>query len=85
MAERKSERPPVKLQSYPKLDFSGIRLQGTKEEYDQIWREIAEFSSKEVILKDIAHMRAHPECMRSWDHPYTMDEYEQRLLAGEFD
>lgn len=85
MDERKSERSPVKLLSYPMLDFSGIRLKGTKAEYDQIRREIAACSSKEVILKDIAYMRAHPECMRSWDHPYTMDEYERRLLAGEFD
>lgn len=85
MVERKSERPPVRLLSYPKLDFSGIRLKGTKAEYDQIRREIAEFSSKEAILKRLAHMREHPECVLSWDCPYTIDEYERRLLAGEFD
>lgn len=79
------ERWPVKLQSYPKLDFSGIKSTGTKEEYDQIRREVAEFSSKEAILKRLVHMREHPECVLSWDCPYTIDEYEQRLLAGEFD
>lgn len=71
----KSEHPPVKLISLPKLNFSGIRLEDTKEEYDQIRRGVAAASS----------MKEHPECIRSWDMPYTLKEYERRLLAGEFD
>ena len=76
---------PGELISTPKLDFSGIRLDVTPEEVEQIRREVAACSSKEAILKHLAYFREHLECLISWDMPYTMDEYERRLLAGEFD
>lgn len=48
-------------------------------------REVAACSSKEAILKNLAYFCEHLECLISWDMPYTPEEYEQRLLAGEFD
>lgn len=74
---------PGELMPTPKLDFSGIRLDVIPEEVEQMRREVAACSSKEAILKNLAYFREHPECLISWDMPYTMDEYERRLLAGE--
>lgn len=48
-------------------------------------REVAACSSKEAILKNLSYFRKHSECLILWDMPYTMDEYERRFLAGEFD
>lgn len=67
----------------PKLDFSNIKLEGTPEEYAQIRREIAACSSKEFELKRLAYIWEHPERLISWDHPFTPEEYERRLLKGE--
>lgn len=76
---------PGELMPMPKLDFSGIRLDATPEEVEQMRREVAACSSKEAILKNLSYFRKHSECLISWDMPYTPEEYEQRLLAGEFD
>lgn len=76
---------PGEFMPTPKLDFSGIRLDATSEEVEQMRREVAACSSKEAILKNLSYFRKHSECLISWDMPYTPGEYEQRLLAGEFD
>lgn len=73
------------LPELPELDFSCITGEGTDEEYAELERLIARCSSHEHQLARIAYWRAHPERRVSWDMPYTMDEYERMVLAGEFD
>lgn len=74
---------PGELMPTPKLDFSGIRLDATPEEVEQMRREVAACSSKEAILKNLAYFCEHLECLIFWDMPYTPEEYERRLLVGE--
>lgn len=71
------------LVSVPKLDFSGVTAPISDEEYARIECDIKANSSKAVVLKRIAHLKAHPEMLMSWDMPCSLEEYERSILAGD--